>query len=79
MSSPRLSSLQYDRVREIEAERLGVRPGTLDREVRARKKIQSGDVQGEPLELQEPEPWSEPINGCQLLPNCLLQSDRMCS
>ena len=62
-----LPPLEYDRVREIEAERLGVRTGTLDKAVAAKRRSKSGDIQGEALELQEAEPWPKPIEGSELL------------
>ncbi len=62
----RLSPMDYDRRREEEAERLGVRRGTLDDQVNARRAQ---------LEAQTPplfghwlvEPWPEPVDGDALL------------
>lgn len=68
-----LSPLDYEQVRKAEAERLGVRVGTLDREVKRRRApTVVADIvvpfgQGQPLELVEPEPWPEPVEGTALL------------
>jgi putative DNA primase/helicase len=59
----KLSPLQYDQVRKIEAKALGVRPGTLDVAVKdARKGTVADD-----LPFAEVEPWPEPIDAAQLL------------
>jgi len=57
--------MEYDRVREQEAQRLEVRVGTLDKEVhRTREQAQNQDSQ----ELVETlEPWSEKVDGAVLL------------
>jgi hypothetical protein len=56
-----------DRVREQEAERLKVRVRTLDDEVsKARPKPEQG-AKGSKLEFTSVEPWSEPVNGAELL------------
>jgi Protein of unknown function (DUF3631) len=66
-----LSRLEYDRRREEEAERLGVRVATLDREVEsARKRSPNSDatpMQGRALSLPEPQPWHTPVDGAALL------------
>jgi putative DNA primase/helicase len=65
-----LSPIEYDRCREAEAERLGVRVTTLDSEVKRRRPADAGDgdrLQGRPLELPEPEPWHEPVDGAAML------------
>ncbi len=63
-----LSPLEYDRVREIEAERLGVRIATLDKQVvRQRKASDPSTAQGGELVLSEPEPWHEQVDGAKLL------------
>jgi putative DNA primase/helicase len=65
----RLKPLEYDRVRQAEAERLGVRVATLDAEVRKAR----GDAQedapgaGRALVLEDPEPWHSPVDGASLL------------
>ena len=60
-----LSPIDYDRVRKAEAKRLGVRAGTLDRQVARRR----DDLGGEPGEerLNDPIPWAYPVNGAGLL------------
>lgn len=58
-----LPAVQYDRVRKIEAEALGIRPGTLDKLVVA---VRKDDV-NTGLVFDEVEPWPDPINPAQLL------------
>ena len=65
----KLKPLEYERVRESEAKRLGVRVGALDKEAaRAR-----GDAEpdapgsGRVLALEDPEPWPEAVDGAALL------------
>jgi putative DNA primase/helicase len=61
--------IEYDRVREVEAERLNVRVSTLDKEVamarRRGHQSQAGDADDE--FLIDPEPWPEPVDGADLL------------
>jgi putative DNA primase/helicase len=59
----RLSPLEYDRVRKDEATALGVRPGTLDAEVKAMRKQAAADD----TPFEEVEPWPEPVDGAALL------------
>jgi hypothetical protein len=57
---------EYDRLRKSEAERLGVRVGTLDDMVRqARGAISSPAGRG--IGLHDPEPWPEPVVLAELL------------
>ena len=65
-----LPPLQFERVREAEAERLGCRVGLLDKLV-ARERGDGVDTkgQGRPLDLPSPEPWPQPVNGAALLHN----------
>lgn len=59
----RLSPLEYDKIRKDEAAALGVRPGTLDAEVKAlRKRAADDDTPFEEVEL-----WPEPVDGAALL------------
>lgn len=59
----KLSPLQYDKVRKEQAKLLGVRPATLDAEVKAaRKEDTSDDSPFEPVE-----PWADPVDGAELL------------
>ncbi len=59
----RLSPLEYDRIRKEEAAALGVRPGTLDAEVKAMRKQTAADD----TPFEEVEPWPEPVDGAALL------------
>jgi putative DNA primase/helicase len=58
-----LSPLDYDLVREIEANRLGVRISCLDEEVERIRQGQSTNS----LLPPEPEPWPDPVNGAEIL------------
>src|SRR5262245_37659401 len=64
-----MSPIDYDRVREVEAERLNVRLSTLDKQVAiARSGVhqsQAGDAEDD--FLVDPEPWPEPVDGPDLL------------
>jgi putative DNA primase/helicase len=66
----KLVPIEYDRVREAEAERLGVRISTLDAEVeKARRKLagDGNDSQGEAVLFPDIEPWTEPVGGAELI------------
>jgi putative DNA primase/helicase len=58
-----LSPFDYDLVREIEADRLGVRISYLDEEVERIRQGQSTNS----LLPPEPEPWPDPVNGAEIL------------
>jgi putative DNA primase/helicase len=58
-----LSPLQYDQVRKTEADALGVRPGTLDKEVKTARKGHENEC----LPFIEVEPWQESVDPAQLL------------
>ena len=60
-----MPALEYDRVRKEEAKRLGIRSGTLDREVERLRYEIGADVHGGFLE--DPVPWPAPVNGAGLL------------
>ncbi len=65
-----LSPIEYERRREKAAQDMGIRVSVLDSEVdQARKKIkgEDKDVSGTRLVFEEPEPWSEPVDGAELL------------
>ena len=63
-----LDPIEYDRVRQTEADRLGIRVGTLDRVVNAKRpKVASDAGSGTPLDIQDPEPWEQPVDGALLL------------
>jgi len=58
-----LPPLEYDKVRVTEAKTLGVRPGTLDAEVKAARKEAHSDDDIFP----EVEPWTDEVSGGALL------------
>jgi hypothetical protein len=63
-----LPEIEYDRIRVAEARRLGCRVGTLDSLVRAaRGRSEGGMLQGRALQLPEPMPWPERVDGAELL------------
>ena len=59
----RLSPLEYDKVRKEEATALGVRPGTLDIEVKAMRKQAAADD----TPFEEVDPWPDTVDGAALL------------
>jgi putative DNA primase/helicase len=64
----KLTPIEYDRIRESEAEKLGVRVSTLDAEVsRAQRDTPKNDTNGASVALVDPEPWPDPVDGKQLL------------
>jgi putative DNA primase/helicase len=64
----KLSLKQRERQRNTAAARLQISPSRLDRLVNAERGESSGDgKQGRAVELPEPEPWSDPVNGAALL------------
>lgn len=65
----KLKPLEYERVREAEAKRLGVRVGILDKEIaKARGEAQAPEeLGGSPLDFETPEPWEDPVAGADLL------------
>ena len=69
-NSPRCSPLEYERVREAEAEKLGCRVTILDELVANRRPPSvsaTGELQGRTLNLPDVEPWPEPVNGAEVL------------
>jgi putative DNA primase/helicase len=62
-----LSPIEYDRVRQVEADVLGVRVATLDSEVRKAREAMdpSGGVsiQGQAVVFDDPEPWPSVVDG----------------
>jgi Protein of unknown function (DUF3631)/Primase C terminal 2 (PriCT-2)/Bifunctional DNA primase/polymerase, N-terminal len=63
-----LSAIEYDRVRVQEAEKLGIRVGTLDDEVdKYRDKSDDESRAGGALHLPSPAPWPLSVDGAVLL------------
>jgi hypothetical protein len=63
-----LSALEYDRIRDAAAKRLGIRVGTLDTEVaRLRPSAPAEPGQGRALRLHEIEPAAQSVEGAVLL------------
>jgi putative DNA primase/helicase len=65
-----LSRVEYDRVREKEAQELGIRVGTLDVEVQERRNAREtpgSDGPGQTVFLADAEPWKDVVNGDSLL------------
>jgi Protein of unknown function (DUF3631) len=62
-----LPLMEYDREREKAAKKLGVRVGTLDDLVAAKRPKKADDAQGHDIELIEPKPWPDEVDGSGLL------------
>jgi len=64
-----LDPLDYDRARESAAKELGVRVATLDNEVKQRRPASKPDQrqEGVTVEIDDPEPWAEPVSIGHLL------------
>lgn len=72
-----LNPLEYDRCREAEANRLGVRVGTLDAMVcKARGETETGDGQGRAIRFEVVEPWPDPVDGAALLDDIAATASR---
>ncbi|MGH8577105.1 MAG: DUF3631 domain-containing protein, partial [Gammaproteobacteria bacterium] len=67
----KLSPIEYDRVREVEAQALRVRVGTLDAEVqKMRVAMDPGggaSIQGQAVLFDDPEPWPDEVDGAAVL------------
>jgi len=61
----KLSPLEYDRKRKEEANKVGVRPTTLDAEVNAAREREEESANN--FFRPDDEPWDEPVNGTELL------------
>lgn len=61
-----LSLLQYDLARDLEADKHGIRVGTLDKEVNAVRKV-SAEERGITTMIPDTDPWHVPVNGAVLL------------
>lgn len=62
--------VDYDRCRDAEAKALGIRTSTLDEAVKTKrpKRLRNAEqLQGDELNLADPEYWPEPINGAEVL------------
>ena len=59
-----LPTIEYERCRKAEAERLDMRKSVLDKEVRSAR---SSDSQENDLGLTDPDPWPEEVDGDDLL------------
>lgn len=62
-----LSPVAYDRERKTAAEGLGIRVSTLDKLVLRGSRPEDDTTQGRPVNLPDPEPWPDPVNGADLL------------
>lgn len=62
-----LSLIEYDRIRQTEAERLGVRAVTLDKEVARLRGQERAEESGSAVVFDEVEPWPEKVAGAALL------------
>ncbi|MGV6818720.1 MAG: DUF3631 domain-containing protein [Thiotrichales bacterium] len=72
-----LSPLEYDRVREDEAKKLGARVATLDKQVfSTRKDSDAGSAQDELV--QGVEPWPDAVNGVDLVAEMRETFNRYC-
>jgi hypothetical protein len=72
----KLKPADYDRVRKAEADKLGVRVGTLDRDVEAARPVPAEGEEsgkGKALDLPEPELWPEPVDGAALIADLVKQ------
>jgi putative DNA primase/helicase len=74
----KLPPIDYDRIRMSEAARLGVRVGTLDSEVAKRRPADLAQTvgQGQPLVLNDPTPWPDPVDGPALLNDLVAAFER---
>ena len=64
-----LPLLQYERCREAEAKKLRCRESVLDKLVEAKrpKHGENDGLQGNAVQLTDVEPWSEPVDGAEVL------------
>jgi hypothetical protein len=66
----KLSPVEYDRVRKKEANKLRIKVGTLDEEVKSRrapKPAATNEGHGQTPLLCDPELWREPVSGAKVL------------
>lgn len=62
----RLSPIEYDKRRDKEAKKLGIRVQTLDKEVVKRQAVKE-DANGSEFSFDDPAPWEEPVGGDALV------------
>ena len=63
-----LPKMEYERTRKVEAKRLNIRVSQLDELVRNQHAVDGDDdLQGRPIEWNDPEPWPEPVDGAAIL------------
>ncbi|TFG86303.1 MAG: DUF3631 domain-containing protein, partial [Hyphomicrobiales bacterium] len=70
----KLSHFEYDRKRQAEADRLGVRVSTLDAEVERHRTRSAEDVPAEMFTADDP--WPDPVDGGELLDSLCATLDR---
>ncbi|MBR0749117.1 DUF3631 domain-containing protein [Bradyrhizobium japonicum] len=70
-----LSKLGYDRERKEAAKRMGVRAAALDAAVAAERKSDRA-MQGHAVEMAEPEPWHDAVDGAALLDQLVAEIKR---
>ncbi len=63
----RLSPIDYDRIRDEEAKRRGVRVSTLDAEVKRLRASPDEEESSAGFSLADPDLWSNPVDGADLL------------
>lgn len=65
----KLTPAEYDRVRKAEVKKLSIRTATLDAEV-ARHRPETSDptASGSGVDIYNPEPWPDLVDGAQVLP-----------
>lgn len=61
-----MPDFDYARIRKKKAKELGVRESDLDKEIQRHKKPED-TAKGKAIELYEPEPWPEHVNGADVL------------
>lgn len=65
-----LPPLEYERCREVEAEKLKSRTSVLDKLVDAKRpksETADGDIQGRTMNLPDVEPWPDSVNGADVM------------
>lgn len=74
----RLPILDYEQCRKEVADRFDVRASVLDSEVANARRDDDGNTerQGQPLGLDDPEPWPDPVDGDALLDEIVMRVRR---